>query len=142
MKTRFLFFALIIFVFTACKSKVVQEVIESYPDGSPKVVRFFKEDDKTKVLVKEILYYPNHQKYMEGEYKNDKRDGLWVSWYQNGNKWSEGEFKDGLDEGYRHIFHENGKKQIEGFYTDGKKSGIWKFFDDNGNFVKEENCSK
>ncbi len=142
MKTRYLFLALIIIVFTACKSKIVQEVIESYPDGSPKVVRYFKEDDKSKVLVKETLYYPNHQKYMEGEYKNDKRDGLWVSWYQNGNKWSEGQFKDGLDEGYRHIFHENGKKQIEGFYTDGKKSGIWKYYDDNGNFVKQENCSQ
>ncbi|MEI6122479.1 MAG: hypothetical protein WCQ95_02510 [Bacteroidota bacterium] len=142
MKTRFILFAFIILLFTACKSKVVEEVVEKYADGSPKVVRSFKEDDKSKVLVKEILYYPNHQKYMEGAYKNDKREGVWVSWYQNGNKWSEGEFKDGINNGYRHIYHENGNKQVKGTYKDGVKVGIWKFYDDKGNFVKEEDCSK
>ncbi len=142
MKSPYLYVALFILLLTACKSKVVEEVVQSYPDGSAKVVRFFKENDRTKTLVKEILYYPNHQKYMEGEYKNNKRDGLWISWYQNGNKWSEGIFKEGLDDGYRYIFHENGKKQIEGNYKNGKKVGVWKFYDDKGTFIKEENFSQ
>ncbi len=142
MKHRFCYLSLFILFLAACKPSVVKEVVQSYPDGSPKIVRFFKEDDGNKILVKEILYHPNHQKYMEGEYKNNKRDGLWTSWYQNGNKWSEGRFKDGLDDGYRYIFHENGKKEIEGTYKDGKKVGVWKFYDDKGNFIKEENFSQ
>jgi antitoxin component YwqK of YwqJK toxin-antitoxin module len=125
-----------------CTSKIFEETVESYADGSAKVVRFFKEDGRDKTLVKECLYYPNHQKYMEGEYKNGKREGVWKSWNENGNLWSEGTFKNGLDEGLRTIYHENGKKFIEGYYTNGKKTGIWKFYDENGNFVKEENFSK
>lgn len=142
MKSRYLYAALFLLILSACKPSIVKEVVQAYPDGSPKIVRFFKEADRNKTLVKEILYHPNHQKYMEGEYKNNKRDGLWTSWYQNGNKWSEGIFKEGLDDGYRYIFHENGKKQIEGNYKDGKKVGVWKFYDDKGNFIKEENFSQ
>ncbi len=143
MKTRLLLFTLIsVVVLFGCKSKIVEETVESYADGSAKVVRSYKEDGREKTLVKECLYYPNHQKYMEGGYKDGKRDGQWKSWNQNGNLWSEGTFKDGLDEGLRTIYHENGKKFIEGYYTAGKKTGTWKFYDENGNFMKEESYNK
>lgn len=133
-------FILILFVllFSACKEKITEEVIEKYADGSPKIVRFYKEIDNTKTLFKECLYYPNHNKYMEGTYKEGKRDGKWKSWYDNGNLWSEGHFKNGLDDGKRIVYHENGNKYFEGEYSEGNKIGKWKFYDQNGNFVKEE----
>jgi antitoxin component YwqK of YwqJK toxin-antitoxin module len=142
MKTRLFIFTILSVLLIACTSKIVEETAESYPDGSAKVVRFYKEDGRNKTLTKECLYYPNHQKYMEGSYKDGKREGKWISWNQNGNIWSEGTFKNGLDEGLRTIYHENGKKFIEGNYTAGIKTGVWKFYDENGNFVKEENYSK
>jgi antitoxin component YwqK of YwqJK toxin-antitoxin module len=142
MKTRLFIFTIFAVFLFGCTSKIVQETVESYADGSAKVIRFYNDDGHNKTLIKECLYYPNHQKYMEGEYKNGKREGKWISWNQNGNKWSEGTFKNGLDDGLRIVYHENGKKFIEGYYTAGVKTGIWKFYDDKGNFEKEENFNK
>jgi len=138
MKTRFLIIALISVFLFSCTSKVVKETAEAYADGSPKLVRFYKDDGQSRVLIKETYYYPNHQKYMEGSYKDNKRDGNWSSWWQNGNIWSEGSFKDGLDDGKRNVYYENGKKLYEGHYTAGQKTGVWKFYDDKGNFTKDE----
>lgn len=139
---RHLIFISISIFLASCTTKVVEETVESYPDSTPKVVKYFKESGSDKTLVKECLYYPNHKKYMEGEYKNGKRHGKWTSWFDNGNIWSEGSFKDGLDDGKRTVYHQNGKKFFEGNYTSGKKTGIWKFYDDKGNFTKEENYGK
>ncbi len=138
MKTRFLLITLITLFIWGCSTKVVDETAESYPDGSAKLIRTYKDDGRIKTLIKECKYYPNHQKYMEGGYKNGKRDGVWTSWFENGNKWSEGYFKDGLAEGQRTIYRENGKKYIEGKYITGVKTGIWKIYDENGNLIKEE----
>lgn len=140
MKLKILLLFLITFLCVGCNTKIVEETIESYPDGSPKIVRCFKDDGKTRILFKETLYYSNHQKYMEGEYKNGKRDGKWISWFQNGNKWSVGYFTEGLDDGERTVYYEDGKKYFYGKYKDGKKIGIWKFWDEEGKLTKEENC--
>ena len=141
MKFRvFFLFAAVLLI--SCTTKVAEETIESYPDGSPKVVRFYKDDGRSKTLVKECMYYPNHKKYMEGTYKNGKRDGKWTSWFDNGNKWSEGYFKNGIDHGKRTVYHENGQKLYEGDYTDGIKTGKWLFYDDKGKFTKGENYGK
>lgn len=138
-----IFLALWITVFLfACRTKVVEETVEKYADGSPKVVRSYKDNGEKREFFKECLYYPNHKKYMEGEFKNSKREGVWISWYQNGNKWSEGSFKAGLNDGRRVMYYESGKKYIEGNYKDGEKIGAWKFYDENGKLIKEENFSK
>jgi len=138
MKTRIFFIAIIVLFLFGCTTKVVNETVESYPDGSAKLIRTYKDDGHRKTLLKECKYYPTHQKYMEGSYKNEKRDGLWMSWFENGNKWSEGYFKDGLDDGMRIIYRENGQKYIEGKYTAGVKTGVWKIYDEKGNLAKEE----
>ena len=38
----------------------------------------------------------NGQKSMEGNYKDGKEDGLWVSWHKNGQKQIERHYKDGI----------------------------------------------
>lgn len=127
----------------ACTSVKTEEVVEqSYPDGSPKIVKEYAGSGEARKLIKETHYYANHAKYMEGTYTDDKRDGLWTSWYENGNKWSEGNFKNGLDEGARTGYHENGKKYFEGHYKAGKKVGVWKFYDDKGLLQKEVDYDK
>lgn len=138
MKIKILMLALLAFLCEGCTTKIVEDTIETYPDGSPKMVRYYKDDGDQRILFKETLYYSNHQKYMEGEYKNGKRHGKWTSWYQNGNTWSEGSFNNGVDDGVRTAYHENGKKHFEGKYKDGKKTGIWKFWDENGVQQKDQ----
>lgn len=127
---------------TSC-SKTIKVVEETYPDGSPKLEKFYIEKSETeKILQKEITYYSNKQKQSEGEFKDDKRHGKWTFWYSNGNKWSEGYFDNGLDDGERNMWYENGQIRIEGKYDKGKQVGIWKFWDEKGNLVKEVDMVK
>lgn len=142
MKLKVFLYVFITCFLVACTTKIVEEVIESYPDGSPKVVRFYKDDGSSRVLFKETLFYSNHQKYMEGEYKNGKRNGKWTSWFENGSKWSEGNYKEGIDNGKHTVYFDNGKKYFEGNYKDGKKTGVWTFWDKDGKLINKEDYSK
>ncbi|MDZ7775849.1 MAG: hypothetical protein U5L09_09795 [Bacteroidales bacterium] len=41
------------------------------------------------VLKSEKNYYKTGELKMEGDYKNNKRNGKWISYYRNGNVWAE-----------------------------------------------------
>jgi len=126
----------LILIIACNRVKKVKVVEEKFPDGSPKVERYFNGDSTNKEMVKEVRYYPNKKEQMEGEFKNERRDGNWVYYYENGNKWSEGSFLNGLDNGKRTVYFKNGKVRYEGFYNNGKKVSIWKFWDENGSLQK------
>lgn len=132
-------FLLLIFLagLNSCSDQQKKVVEESYPDGSPKVVKFYKENEGNKELVKEIDYYPNKNKRLEGEYKQEQRNGKWTYYYENGNIWSEGFFKDGVNEGLRTTYFENGQIRYTGQYKNGERTGIWRFNNEEGKLVKE-----
>jgi antitoxin component YwqK of YwqJK toxin-antitoxin module len=142
MKIRILLLFLVAFLCNSCTTKIVEETIESYPDGTPKIVRYYKDNGSNRTLFKETLYYSNHQKYMEGEYKNGKRNGKWTSWFQNGNEMSIHNFVNDVDDGNMTVFYENGKKRYQGKYTKGKKIGVWKFWDEKGTLLNKEDYDK
>lgn len=131
-----LLFSIIFLV--SCNTKVVEVVEEYYPDSTPKLVRYYKDDGKSRELIKEAKYYPNHNKFYEGEYENNKKHGKWFAWYENGNIWSEGSFNEGKDEGQRTVYYENGSKHYQGEYSDGKMVGVWKFWDEQGKLVEKK----
>lgn len=124
-------------VLGACSTKLVEVVEESYEDGSPKKVLYYKNFEENKTLVKQILYYPNKNKQLEGGFKNMKREGKWTYWYENGNKWSEGNYKEGVDNGLKTVWYENGEKYYEGKMKDGNRVGVWKFWDKDKHLAKE-----
>jgi len=136
---KYLIFGLIITTVFGCTKDLEKVVEETYADGSPKTVRYFREEGRNKVLAIEEFYYPDGKIRMMGEYKNDKKDGHWISYYDNGNKWSEGYYANGINEGKTTTWHENGQKYYQGYYKKGERSGTWKFWDDKGKFVKEIN---
>ena len=136
MKKVICLFIPLIIILSCNREKKVKVVEEKYPDGSPKVEKYFNGDSTNKEMVKEVRYYPNKKEQMEGEFKNERRDGNWVYYYDNGNKWSEGSFLNGFDNGKRTTYFENGKVRYEGFYDKGKKVGTWKFWDEIGNLKK------
>jgi antitoxin component YwqK of YwqJK toxin-antitoxin module len=140
MKKIICLFIPLILIFACNKGKKVVE--ESYSDGSPKVEKFYKGEGANKEMVKEVRYYSNKQKQMEGEYKDNKRNGSWVYYYENGNKWSEGSFKNGLDDGKRTVYYEDGQKRYEGNYNNGKQVGVWTFWDEKGKIEKEIDFDK
>jgi len=133
------FLLLIIFSLTlfSCEEKVEEEVTGRYPNGLPMKVNYFKWEGNDKVILKEVRYYQNGEKEIEGEYKDSKKDGKWTYWYDNGKKWSEGYFKNGLSDGHFTIWYKSGKKNYEAEYKEGKPHGKWVFFDYDNRPYKE-----
>jgi antitoxin component YwqK of YwqJK toxin-antitoxin module len=134
-----LFFTLSIVAMISCAPGLEQVVAEKYANGTPKIIKYYKGEGRSKTMVKEAFYYPDGQVRMEGEYKEGSKHGRWVSFYQNGNKWSEGNYNEGTKDGKTITWHENGQKYYEGAYKNGERSGVWKFWDEDNEFIKEIN---
>lgn len=137
---RLLIILLSITLLTACNKPVIKK--ELYDDGTVKSEKTYKKIDHKEQLVKEVVFHPNGKMYIEGNYKNELREGYWASWFQNGNLWSEGEFKAGESHGKRTVYHENGKLYYEGTFDMGKRIGVWTFFDENGVKVNQIDYEK
>ncbi|MBK7174631.1 MAG: hypothetical protein IPH84_15700 [Bacteroidales bacterium] len=128
---------LLLITFMACGPR---KVIEStYKNGNPKVIKYYEKVDGKDQLVKEVVFYENKNRKMEGSYSGEKRSGTWTAWYENGKVWSEGSYLDGKRNGPGMVYHENGKKYIESVYANDEKTGKWRFYDTAGNVIKEVN---
>lgn len=130
-----LILALSITLLAACNKTTVKK--ELFEDGSIKSEKTFEKIGGEEKLIKEVVYHPNGQKYMEGAYKDNLREGKWTSWYENGTLWSEGEFQAGESHGKTIVFHPNGQLHYEGSFDNGERIGIWTFFDENGIKIKD-----
>ena len=64
--------------------------------------------------------FPNGQLKVNGQFKNGKRDSLWISYYPNGNKQSENYYSNDLLSGNTVSYYENGELRYVGFYLEGK----------------------
>lgn len=135
---------LITFAFLAsCGPKMQERVTETFSDGKPKRVQYFSPDLETGYLIKEVFFYENGQKKVDGFYNQEgKKHGKWIYWREDGKKWSEGYFFEGKDDKLRKTWHENGQKHYQGKYDKGTRIGIWRFWDENGRMVKEINYDK
>ena len=136
------YWIIFLFLLGSCSAELTEVTEEYHEDGSPKKVVYFKNFEKNKTLVKEIRYYPNGNKQIEGEYNDMRRQGKWTYWYENGNKWSEGHYKLGVEHGSKTVWYENGEKYYEGKVKDGDRVGIWRFWDENSGLVKEIDYNK
>lgn len=134
---KYLMFLLASLFLISCGEKVVDIVVEKFPDGAKKTVKRYKIDGKDSVLLKETVYYITQQKYMEGKFLNGKRDSVWTAWLSNGQVWSKGGYKNGLEDGQKEVYHENGFKYYEGQFKEGKRIGKWMFYDKQGKLVKQ-----
>ena len=139
---KYLLLLVSLFVLVACGPKLEKEIEESYPDGSPRLVVYYKTVDGFRDKVKVEAFYENGQQRYQGEFKDDKRNGYWLYWYENGNKWSEGYFKDDVRDGYGTTWYENGSKHFEGSYLEGVRVGVWKFYTQEGQLAKENDYDK
>jgi len=139
MNRRIIFIIGLIFSFllllTSCKENLTSVIDNWHEDGSPQKILYYKiQKNGDSILVKSVEYHPNHSIFIEGGYKNGKREGEWKSWYDNGNLWSVGTFKQGVQVGTTMTYYENGNLRYSGTYDkEGKRIGKWKFFDENNN---------
>ena len=131
---------LILALMSSCSRQTVKK--EKFDDGKIKSEKTYEKFGGKEKLIKEVQFHPNGQKYMEGSYKDELRDGYWASWFKDGKLWSEGEFVKGESHGKRTVYFPNGRKYYEGSYNMGKRTGVWVFYDEDGNKVKEVNYDK
>ena len=68
----------------------------------------------------------------EGEYRNDKQVGEWVSYYDNDKMAFKGKFNVGYPDGEHFFYYENGKLREIQNYKAGVKHGDWKKYLDTG----------
>lgn len=128
--------SVILFGFS-CK-KMKEEVVMWHQNGKPAIINFFDEADSTKQIKRQVKYYNNEQKEVEGDFENGLRSGHWIYYFENGQKWSEGEFKDGLSHGKFTVWQKDGKKYYEAEYKEGKPHGKWVFFNENKPYKEVE----
>lgn len=124
-----------VILIVSCSTTTYEFVVESYPDGSPKTVRHYKDEDQ-KVLLREVQYYNDGGIYIEGTFKDGERSGTWKAWHRNGNLWSQGEYKNGKENGLKTVYYENGGKYYEGELRDDNRAGKWTFWNEEGQKIK------
>ena len=119
---------------TSCSAQLNEKVEVKFPNGQPKIVRYFDKSDK---CVKETEYYESGQVKMEGGMKDGEMEGEWKAYFPDGRVQSIGTFVNGLRTGRATVWQENGNLLQEGFYKEGQHCGKWKFYDEQGNLLKE-----
>jgi antitoxin component YwqK of YwqJK toxin-antitoxin module len=140
MKRYFLIFTGLLFsllVLISCEEKLTSVTVNFFDDGTPQQILYYSIKNGDSILMKSIEYHPNHKIFIEGDFKNGKREGTWKSWYENGNLWSISTFREGMQVGETSTYHENGNLRYSGTYNnESKRTGTWKFYDENNNLLQ------
>lgn len=76
--------------------------------------------------------YPSGAKIEEGQYKDDRREGVWKKYFPSGLLRSEITYSNGKPSGYYAIYYTNGNLEEQGSWYDEKNVGEFKRFYDNG----------
>ena len=95
MKTLQLTFISILFIIS-CGESLIEEISESYPNGKPKLIQYYKKSGTKQNLIMDKYFYDNGLLYGKVNYKEGKK----VDFIQK---------------------NRNGMLQEEGIYEDGKK---------------------
>ena len=119
---------------TGCSQQKVKQdwiIIETYESGMPRIKRSLDLNADGCYSYREL--YPSGKLKLTGNWKDEKRVGLWKSFYEeNEQLWSFGDYVNGVRHGRSVIYHENGIIMMTGFYANGKMDSIWINIDKNG----------
>lgn len=88
-------------------------------------------------------YYQAHEnsyKIFEGQYFDNKRNGLFRKYYQRADQLTyEENYKDNLPNGQFTWWFSNGQVESKKYFDNGKPIGQWEFYDDKGKLIKKVN---
>ncbi len=116
--------------------------IVTYENEQPRDVFYYEKDSlgqPTNVKVHETHYYPEEKVYIDGNIKNNERDGLWYAYHKNGKVQTMAHYRNGLPDGLYAVYYENGNVYYTGQYKEGRRIGVWKFYDEKEKLVRTEN---
>lgn len=74
----------------------------------------------------------------EGDYKDNKKVGMWKTYYSNGNTKSEVEYKNNRPNGKYVTYYDNGKVEEEGNWKNNANTGGFKRYYPNGQVAQEK----
>jgi antitoxin component YwqK of YwqJK toxin-antitoxin module len=137
------------------ESKNVWKVHDYYMSNKIQMTGAYKSKKLTTKNGHFTYYFENGNKTSEGNYIDDKLEGLWNYWFESGEKKSEGEYSDGEKTGvwyywypnsklkskgtYKKVgsyayegFYENGITNAKGNITNGKPQGMWVYWNSDG----------
>ncbi len=92
------------------------------------------------VYTNEVKKLPNFAptaKVEEGNYADNKKTGIWISYFPNGQKKSEITFDANRAKGYAKVYFEDGKVMEEGNWENNRWTGDYKMYHPNGKLSYE-----
>lgn len=140
---RILVFALGVMFLVSCSSdgpkkvkvRSNEEVIVSFADGSPQIVRTMEEVDGANIPVYEKEYYEDGNILKEGPISENKRNGEWKAYYRNGNLWNIGTYVLGVRNDSITGYFTDGTLKYKGVFDMGEKTGTWLEYNDQGELI-------
>lgn len=93
-----------------------------------------KKDDNGLKQGSWVFYYDDEKTQVkeEGEFKDNKKTGLWKTYYKSGNKKGEITYVNNKPNGYVKFYYENGNVSEEGLWKGNKWVGEYKYYHKNG----------
>lgn len=117
-------------------ASLVEKRVDSdkYPDGKVRYERQIARysDDHFVADGFHREFYPNGQKFIEGQYKDGHREGEWTYWYDNGQVQRTIDYKNGQPDGSWEVHNQDGAVVAKRSFKDGKRDGTWVVYDETG----------
>lgn len=110
-----------------------------FPETGQMTQSFTYADKKLKIKSgKSVEWYDNGNKYCEGEYKNNEKEGLWQFFdFDNGSLVRYGNYLNGKEDGLWKTVDSLGHTTSEHTYKDGKLHGPFQVFDKHGSLIEK-----
>jgi hypothetical protein len=117
-------------------ASLVEKRVDSdkYPDGKIRYEREIARYSDNRFVADGFYreFYPNGEKFAEGQYKNGRQEGTWTYWYDNGKVNRTVTYKNGRPDGSWEVHNADGAVVAKRGYKDGKRDGAWVVYDQTG----------
>jgi antitoxin component YwqK of YwqJK toxin-antitoxin module len=107
---------------------------DKYDDGKVRVEREIARYSDNRFVSDGFYreFFPNGEKFAEGQYKDGKQQGEWTYWYDNGQVCRKVNYLDGQPDGSWDVFNADGAVIAKRSYKNGKRDGTWVVYDKTG----------
>jgi antitoxin component YwqK of YwqJK toxin-antitoxin module len=116
-------------------SIVTREVVpDKFPDGKLRIERQIAKysDDHYESDGFYREYYPNGQKFLDGQYRQGRREGDWTYWFDNGQVNRMVTFQNGQLNGEWEVYRADGTLSAKQAFDSGLRNGDWTTYDATG----------
>jgi diguanylate cyclase (GGDEF)-like protein/PAS domain S-box-containing protein len=132
---RALILSISFFILTSANSWAQLPENETFPNGDPKVS--WEQGQDQSIIRKE--YFFSGQLKSEGQYQDDKLNGLYKEYSEDGQPYLEINFKDGIENGPYKEYFQSGPLAKEANFENGQFEGLYKEYYEDGTPFKEFN---